>query len=184
VGDKVSARIISIGADSVYFDTGTKIDGVGEKKDLLDAEGEFPHKEGDTMDLYVVSKTRSEIVLSRALAGAGGLEMLQSAKDSGLPVDGRVKETCKGGFSVEIMGRRAFCPVSQIDARFVENPEEYVGQTLPFLISKLEERGRHIVVPRRARLERERQREPRRRVGRKGRASDRLRRFCGNRPRP
>lgn len=157
VGDKVSARIISIGADSVYLDTGTKIDGVAEKKELLNEEGEFPFKEGDSVDLYVVSKTRSEIVLSRALAGAGGLEMLQSAKDSGLPVDGRVKETCKGGFSVEIMGRRAFCPVSQIDARFVENPEEYVGQTLPFLISKLEERGRNIVVTRRALIERERQ---------------------------
>jgi Ribosomal protein S1 len=157
VGDKISARVISIGADSVYLDTGTKVDGVADKKELLDAEGNLPFKEGDSVDLYVVSKTRSEIVLSRALAGAGGLEMLQNAKDAGLPVDGRVKETCKGGFSVEIMGRRAFCPVSQIDARFVENPEEYVGKTLQFVISKLEERGRNIVVTRRALIERERQ---------------------------
>lgn len=157
VGDKISARIISVGEDSVYLDTGTKVDGVAEKKELLDADGNFPYKEGDSVDLYVVSKTRSEIVLSRALAGAGGLELLQSAKDAGLPVDGRVKETCKGGFSVEVMGRRAFCPVSQIDARFVETPEEYVGQTFPFLISKLEERGRNIVVTRRALIERERQ---------------------------
>ncbi|MDP2848140.1 MAG: 30S ribosomal protein S1 [Humidesulfovibrio sp.] len=157
LGDKISARIISIGAESVYFDTGTKIDGVADKKELLDAEGNFPHKEGESIDLYVVSKTRSEIVLSRALAGAGGYEMLQSAKDAGLPVDGKVKETCKGGFSVEIMGRRAFCPVSQIDARFVENTEAYVGNTYPFLIAKLEERGRNIVVSRRALIERERQ---------------------------
>jgi len=157
VGDKISARIISVGADSVYFDTGTKVDGVAEKKELLDAEGSFPHKEGDSIDLYVVSKTRSEIVLSKALSGAGGFEMLQNAKDAGLPVDGRVKETCKGGFSVEIMGRRAFCPVSQIDARFVEDTEAYVGNTYPFLISKLEERGRNIVVTRRALIERERQ---------------------------
>lgn len=157
VGDKISARIISIGAENVYFDTGTKVDGVADKKELLDAEGNFPHKEGESIDLYVVSKTRSEIVLSRALAGAGGYEMLQNAKDAGLPVDGRVKETCKGGFSVEIMGRRAFCPVSQIDARFVEDTEAYVGNTYPFLISKLEERGRNIVVTRRALIERERQ---------------------------
>ena len=157
VGDKISAKVISIGAESVYFDTGTKVDGVADKKELLDAEGNLPLKEGDSVDLYVVSKTRSEITLSRALAGAGGLEMLQNAKDAGLPVDGRVKETCKGGFSVEIMGKRAFCPVSQIDARFVENPEEYVGKTLPFVITKLEERGRNIVVSRRALVERERQ---------------------------
>jgi len=157
VGDKISARIISIGAENVYFDTGTKVDGVADKKELLDAEGNFPHKEGESIDLYVVSQTRSEIVLSRALSGAGGYEMLQNAKDAGLPVDGRVKETCKGGFSVEVMGRRAFCPVSQIDARFVEDTEAYVGNTYPFLISKLEERGRNIVVTRRALIERERQ---------------------------
>lgn len=157
VGDKISARIISIGADSVYFDTGTKIDGVAEKKELLDVEGQLPFKEGDSIDLYVVSKTRSEIVLSKALAGAGGLEMLQNAKDAALPVDGKVKETCKGGFSVEVMGRRAFCPVSQIDARFVENPEAYVGNTYQFLIIKLEERGRNVVVSRRALIERDRQ---------------------------
>ncbi len=157
VGDKISARIISIGADSVYFDTGTKIDGVAEKKELLDAEGNLPFKEGDSIDLYVVSKTRSEIVLSKALAGAGGTELLQNAKDAGLPVDGKVKETCKGGFSVEVMARRAFCPVSQIDARFVENPEAYVGNTYQFLIIKLEERGRNIVVSRRALIERDRQ---------------------------
>jgi small subunit ribosomal protein S1 len=156
VGDKISARVISVTAENVYFDTGAKIDGVAEKKELLDAEGNFPFKEGDSVDLYVVSKTRSEIVLSRALVGAGGVEMLQSAKDAGLPVEGRVKETCKGGFSVEIMGRRAFCPVSQIDAHFVENPEAYVGNTYSFLISKLEERGRNIVVTRRALIERER----------------------------
>ncbi|MDO9083761.1 MAG: 30S ribosomal protein S1 [Humidesulfovibrio sp.] len=157
VGDKISARIISIGPDSVYFDTGTKIDGVAEKKELLDAEGNFPFKDGDSIDLYVVSKTRSEIVLSRALTGAGGLEMLQNAKDAGLPVDGKVKETCKGGFSVEIMNRRAFCPVSQIDARYVENPEVYVGNTYAFLITKVEERGRNVVVSRRVLIERERQ---------------------------
>ena len=157
VGDKISARIISVGPDSVYFDTGTKIDGVADKKELLDAEGNFPFKDGDSIDLYVVSKTRSEIALSRALSGAGGLEMLQNAKDAGLPVDGRVKETCKGGFSVEIMNRRAFCPVSQIDARYVENPEVYVGNTYPFLITKVEERGRNVVVSRRVLIERERQ---------------------------
>lgn len=157
VGDKIAAKIITIGADSVYFDTGTKIDGVADKKELLDAEGNLPYKEGDSIDLYVVSKTRSEITLSRALAGAGGMEMLQNAMDAGLPVEGRVKETCKGGFSVEIMQRRAFCPVSQIDARFVDNPEVYVGNTYPFLIIKVEERGRNVVVSRRVLIERERQ---------------------------
>ena len=37
VGDKIRGKIISIGKDSVFVDTGTKIDGVVEKAELLDA---------------------------------------------------------------------------------------------------------------------------------------------------
>lgn len=152
-GDKVRGKVIAIDANSVFIDTGSKNDGVADRVEFLTPEGELTIKEGDELDLYVVARNRSELKLSKALAGAGGFDLLHDAYSSQTPVEGKVKETCKGGFSVTIMGRRAFCPVSQIDNRFVENPEEYVGQSLPFLITKLEERGRNIVVSRRKLLE-------------------------------
>lgn len=155
VGDKVAGQVIQVGEATIFVDTGTKLDGVVEKEELLDEEGNCTVKEGDTVELYVVGKDSGGIKLSRALSGVGGLAMLEEAKAGNLPVEGHVESTCKGGFNVTVMQRRAFCPVSQIDNRFVENPEEYVGSTFEFLITKLEQRGRNIVISRRDLLERE-----------------------------
>ena len=148
-GDKVEGEIISIGDKMVYIDTGTKSYGVVEKIELLDEKGEFLYKIGDKINLYVVSLSESEIILSKALSGAGKATMLDDASRSGTPVEGKVIGVIKGGFNVDIMGKRAFCPVSQMDVKYVENQEEYVGQTHHFLITRFEEGGRNIVVSRR-----------------------------------
>ncbi len=156
-GDKVSGTVISIGQKSVFVDCGASVDGIVDREELLNDAGEPTVAEGDTLELYVVGLTDDSVRLSKALTGAGGLNMLQDAYDGGVPVEGKVREQIKGGFHVEIMKRRAFCPVSQIDSRYVANPEDYVGQTLQFRITKLTEGGRNIVVSRRALLEVEQQ---------------------------
>ncbi|MCJ2163309.1 30S ribosomal protein S1 [Pseudodesulfovibrio sp. S3] len=155
IGDKVSGTVIQVGETSVFVDTGTKLDGVVEKAELLDEDGNCTVADGDTVELYVVGKDSGGIKLSRAISGIGGLAMLEEAQAGGLPVEGKVESTCKGGFNVTLLQRRAFCPVSQIDARFVETPEEYVGKTFEFLVTKLEQHGRNIVVSRRSLIERD-----------------------------
>ena len=154
-GDKVEGEIISIGSTSVYIDTGTKSDGVVGKTELLDENGEFLYKVGDKVTLYVVSLSESEVILSKALSGAGKATMLDEASRNKTPVEGKVTGVIKGGFTVDIMGKRAFCPVSQIDVKYVENQEEYIGQTYHFLITRFEEGGRNIVVSRRDLLNQE-----------------------------
>jgi small subunit ribosomal protein S1 len=161
VGDKISGKIIAIEKDTVFIDTGTKIDGAAEKQELLDDNQEFPYDVGDTLALYVVSMGEDEIRLSRALSGIGGYHMLKDAFDGAVPVEGKVIAQCKGGFHVEILKRRAFCPISQMDVKFVEDLEPYIGNTYSFLITRLEENAKNIVVSRRAllaeALEKERQ---------------------------
>ena len=155
VGDKIAGTIISIGKESIFVDTGRKIDGVVDSQELLDESGDLPYAVGDTIELYVVSIREGEIRLSRALSGIGGENMLQDAYDNAIPIEGRISETIKGGFSVEVVKRRAFCPISQIDTVYVEQPEDYVGKTFLFLITELAERGKNIVVSRRVLLEQE-----------------------------
>ena len=155
IGDKVRGEIISIGKESVFIDTGAKTDGVVDKEELLDDSGEMLFKEGEEIELYVVSVTEHEIRLSKALTGVGGISLLRDAFEGGVPVQGTVKELCKGGFRVEIMHRKAFCPGGQIDVRYAENPDEYVGKEYPFLITQFEEQGKNIVVSRRELLDRE-----------------------------
>lgn len=155
VGDRITGKIIAIEKESVFLDTGTKVDGVVDRVGLLDDEGELPYEVGDELELYVVAATESEIRLSKAMSGAGGLDMLRDAYDSRIPVEGKVTESVKGGFAVEIMKKRTFCPISQIDTKYVETPDEYVGETFSFLIKRFEEKGRNIVISRRDLLEQE-----------------------------
>jgi len=47
IGERIRGKIISVGKDTIYVDTGTKIDGVVEKNELADENGAVPYKEGD-----------------------------------------------------------------------------------------------------------------------------------------
>ena len=155
-GQKVSGVIIALTGDNVFLDVGIKVDGIMDRKDILDANGEPASGMGDTVEAYVVSVSAHEIRLSRSMSGSG-VAALEEARDAGVPVDGRVTATCKGGYTVDVMGKRAFCPGSQMDAAAMTDPESVVGRTMPFLITRVESRGRNIVVSHRALMERERQ---------------------------
>lgn len=155
IGDKISGRVISIGQDSIFVDTGTKIDGIVDKAELIDAEQNLDLSEGDTLELYVVALSDDEIRLSKAVSGIGGYQMLKEAYEKAVPVEGKIEETCKGGYRVEVLQRRAFCPISQVDLKYVEDASEYIGKTLNFIITTFEDKGKNIVLSRRALLEQE-----------------------------
>jgi small subunit ribosomal protein S1 len=155
VGDKISGTIISIGRENIFIDTGRKIDGVVDADELMDENGVLPYETGDVIELYVVSLRGGEIRLSRAISGIGGVSMLQDAYNNAIPIEGKVLDIIKGGFSVEVVKRRAFCPISQLDTVYVEHGEEYVGKTFHFLITELGENAKNIVVSRRVLLEQE-----------------------------
>ena len=87
------------------------------------------------------------------------MDLLMDAFEEEIPVEGNVKSLVKGGFEVEVLQRRAFCPISQMDLRYVEKPEEYVGQTFQFLITELDEEGRNLVLSRRKLLNKEQEKE-------------------------
>lgn len=151
-GQKVNGVIIAITGDMVFVDIGAKVDGIMEYKDILDKDGQATSNVGDNVTAWVTSVSAQEIRLSRM---GGGVAALEDALAAALPVDGRVTATCKGGVLVDILGKSAFCPVSQLPQG--EEAGAFVGRTLPFLVLRVENRGRNIVVSHRAIAERERQ---------------------------
>jgi small subunit ribosomal protein S1 len=157
IGERIRGKIISVGKDTIYVDTGTKIDGVVEKHELADENGTVPYKEGDELELYVASYDGNEIRLSKTVSGAGSLNMLRDAFENSIPMEGKVKGQIKGGYQVEIAERRAFCPISQMDLKRADSPDQHVGKSYLFLITQFEEGGRNIVVSRRELLKREQQ---------------------------
>jgi len=151
VGQAVSATIssISTSSENVLVEISAQQTGVMDKQDLLDENGDYLAQEGQSVDLYVVSLRDSTIQLSTSMGSAHqSLLDLEVAQENAVPVKGKVVKANKGGFEVAIMNRQAFCPISKIDRNFVENPQDYVGKDLEFLIEKVEANGRNIVVNR------------------------------------
>ena len=153
-GQKIRGTIIAITGENVFVDVGLKEDGIMDRKDLLDADGKEIAGPGDPVEAWVVAASPQGIVLSRSMSGSG-VAALEEARDAGVPVEGRVSGTCKGGYLVEVLGKTAFCPGSQMDATSGD-ADTPVGRTLQFLVTRVENRGRNIVVSRRALLDRER----------------------------
>lgn len=151
-GQKVSGTVIAIGAENVFIDVGLKQDGVLDRAEILDADGNEKVAQGDTVEAWVTGISPQGISLSRSMTGSG-VAALEEAKDAGIPVEGRIKGACKGGYEVEVMGKAAFCPGSQMEN--LGPDEDPAGRQMQFLITRIENHGRNIVVSRRALLERE-----------------------------
>jgi small subunit ribosomal protein S1 len=157
VGDKVKGEILVLGKEEVFVSIGPNKDGVVPRRELQGTDGKFDQiKVGDVMDLFVTAVKGSEVFLSPKPTAKNLADDLEDAFDMMLPVEGRVTEVCKGGVRVNIRGKSAFCPISQLDLKRVETGEEYVGQKLEFRITQFSEGGRNIVVSRRKLLEEQR----------------------------
>lgn len=168
-GEKVSGTILSIGDDVAFVDVGAKAEGILALAELRDPDepedsGILVAGVGDRVEAVVTGVDRDSGCLRLRMRPGKGAEMdlteLHQAREHGIPVEGMVQSVIKGGLEVTVAGVRGFCPVSQIDTRYVEDPSVYLGQRLSFLITQLEEgrsdRSRpNLVVSRRALLERE-----------------------------
>src|SRR5690606_17980577 len=82
---------------------------------------------------------------------------LEEKFQRGEPVEAVVTERVKGGLLVDV-GVRGFVPASHVDRNYVENLEQYVGQTLRMRILELDRQRNNVVLSRKELLEEEYQR--------------------------
>ena len=159
-GQKLNGKVLKIGSEWIFMDTGQKGEGVIERKEFLDIDGNLTVAEGDVIAAYFLSSSHGEMRFTTRLGGgASGSTQLEQAWQARVPVEGVVEKEIKGGYEIKLGGTaRAFCPYSQIALRRVENPEALIGTRLTFQISEYAENGRNIVVSRRALLEEEQRR--------------------------
>lgn len=156
---KVEGTIVSIGEEWVFVDIGGKSEGAITREELLDENGVLPVTVGDRITAYVVKIADGEIHLSVKMTAAASDEAARDAYRSGVPVEGLVTGERKGGYTVRVLGKDAFCPYSQIDLQGRGTAEQYLDKRFLFRIAEYKEGGRNIVVSRRDILEEERRRE-------------------------
>ena len=155
VGDRVSGVVVRLGESDAFVDFGGRSEGAIPVDELKGEDGEVAFQPGDPIEAFIAGDD-GEIVLSRFPSGeARQSDVLYKAFKSGQPVEGTVMAVNKWGLGVSVEGLRAFCPVSQIDTAFTEDPEQFRNRTMAFRIIRFRDRGRNIVLSRRALLEAE-----------------------------
>jgi small subunit ribosomal protein S1 len=158
-GQRVEAVIVKITPDWIFLDVGGKSEGTLERRELVDAEGNLTVTEGQTLPVYFLSSRENEqIFTTRISSGEAARNFLEDAWRNGIPVEGLVEKEVKGGYEVKIAGSmRGFCPFSHTGFMKTGDTGEFLGKRHQFKIIEYRERGRNIILSRRALLEEEMQ---------------------------
>lgn len=151
-GQRVKGVVTAIDKRNVFIDVRSTSEGVINREELLDDDGELTVKVGDEVEAFFVESGEDGITLSVKMTGKHVIGHLEDAYDSGIPVEGKVTEERKGGYTVRIAGNDAFCPYSQMSLNRGE-PADFIGNTYTFTISELNRSN--FVVSRREILRRE-----------------------------
>lgn len=157
-GQQIETTIVSISGDSIFLELSGKSEGILDRAELADSEGNVSVKEGDTIHAFFLYQKNGEMhFTTRITEDKAGNAVLEQAFESKIPVEGIVEKEIKGGFEIKIGETRAFCPHSQMGLKRIENPQEYIGKQLSFKILEYSENGRNILVSNRKILEEEQQ---------------------------
>jgi small subunit ribosomal protein S1 len=152
-GDRVRGELLTVSKDEAFVAIGGLHDAMIMRQDLLDENGVLKYKVGDFVDVYVTQVQGSNIRVSTKPTAKNISEDIEDAFDMMLPVEGKVTDAMAAGFKVNVMGKEAFCPISQMDLKRIETPQDYVGRKLEFYVTQFSGNGRNIVLSRRKLLE-------------------------------
>lgn len=161
-GEKLQARVLQMSSEWVFLDIGQKGEGVLDRREVMDEEGNTIVAPGDIISAWFAGSSKGEMRFTTKVGGAGAADrsLVEDAWKAGIPVEGLVEKEVKGGFDVKIGGSmRAFCPYSLMSLRRLANAGEMVGKKLQFKIADYSEGGRNLIVSRRAILEEEAENE-------------------------
>ncbi len=167
-GDVVTGHVVRIDHDEVLVDIGYKSEGVIPSGELSIRKSVDPSEEvhlGEEVDALVLTKEDQDgrLILSKKRARfEKAWRRIESAAESGEPVEGAVIEVVKGGLIIDL-GVRGFLPASLVDIRRVPNLDEYMGQTIECKVIELNRSRNNVVLSRRAVLE-EQRKEDRERI--------------------
>ena len=151
VGDVVTGTVIAIAGQEVTVDIGGGNDATVYLSELS-AENISSVSDavsiGSQIEAVVKKVSDEQILLSvKAIAIRAQNAAIEQAAADKTPLLATVTRAIRGGLLVDLNGVEAFLPASQIDVRFVENLEMYVGESFNVKIESIK-RGR-IAVTRR-----------------------------------
>ncbi|KJR48922.1 4-hydroxy-3-methylbut-2-enyl diphosphate reductase [Desulfosporosinus sp. I2] len=160
LGARVSGTVVKINREEIFVDIGWKCEGVIPLNEL--SIGRPTHPEdvvaiGDIINAVVLRVENEEgyTVLSKRKADEEAAhERLDNVAASKEEIQAKVVEVVKGGLVVDV-GLRGFVPASQIQLGYVEDLNQFLGQTLRLRLIEFDSSKRKVVLSQKVILEEE-----------------------------
>jgi len=162
-GEIVDGTIISIQNNGLVIDLGQKSEGFVPKNEMKSLTNPENYEKGKQIITYVIFPETQEgtILLSVDRArGEQGWKTLDTARQEGKTLVGKIIDSNKGGAVVECEGVQGFVPLSQLigPARELYTPSGppkpgFIGMSIEFRITELNRRRNRAIFSERAALE-------------------------------
>ena len=162
-GEIVDGTVISIQDNGLVIDLGQKSEGFVPKNEMKSLTNPENYEKGKQLITYVIFPETQEgtILLSVDRArGEQGWKTLDTARQEGKTLVGKIVDSNKGGAVVECEGVQGFVPLSQLigPARELYTPSGppkagFIGMSIEFRITELNRRRNRAIFSERAALE-------------------------------
>jgi small subunit ribosomal protein S1 len=157
----IEGRIVDIIENRVVIDIGQKTEGILDRLELLDWNGNMKYKIGDPISVLPKNVNFKEgyiTVSKKQLDEQEGWDNVVQAYKTNTPLKGVITKMTpdEKGFLVD-MGIEMFLPMSQVDMQKIKSPKKVLGKEFMFLVVKLNKKEKNGTVSRRILLEEEKQ---------------------------
>ncbi|QSO53433.1 30S ribosomal protein S1 [Alicyclobacillus curvatus] len=159
-GDVVTGRVIEVDDKKVVVDIGYAFNGIIPIRELSALRIEHPSEVcavGDEVTTKVIKIDEEDqvVVLSKREAAAqGAWDELQDKFENAETLEVTVQDVVKGGLVTDV-GVRGFIPASLVDRKFVENLDEFKGQSIRVKVVELDPANNKLILSRKAVLDEE-----------------------------
>ena len=159
--DIVKGEVIQVGPREIYVNLGYKKDGVIPKDEISFDEGqdlETLFKVGDVVEAKVLKTDDGDgnVLLSRKKIelSAHWNEIVQVFEEKSV-IDVKVVREVKGGVITAYKEVSGFIPMSQLNDRYVDKADKFIGQVLKVKVSRVDQRRNKAVFSHKAYLNEE-----------------------------
>ncbi len=162
-GELVTGKVHQVTDKEIIVNLGCKKDGIIPLNEItLEGDQKLTdlYSEGDEINAKVLKTDDGDgtILLSKKkLEASEHWEEINKAFEEKTLIDVNVVRQVNGGVIATYKEVQGFIPLSQLSDKFVENPAEFVGQTLSVKVSRVDARRGKAVFSHKARLLEERQ---------------------------
>jgi len=157
-GEIVKGEVIQVGPREIYVNLGCKKDGIIPKDEIAlepeqDIEALF--KVGDVVEAKVIKNDDGDgnILLSRKKVEISEHwdEIIKAYEEKAF-VNAKVVKEVKGGVIATYKEVSGFIPMSQLNDRYVEKADEFLGKTLPVRVTRVDQKRNKAVFSHKAYL--------------------------------